>query len=168
MSDDVHEVYAVCYGSHSRKRAENYIFGDPHDEMASIAYYVWVIKGPHGTFVCDTGFDEAAAKERGRKITHPVGDGLKALGVEPDKVDHVVATHMHWDHVSGLPDFPDAEVWVRPEELEHARHGHAPGFLQSQFGKMAILTQFDQHFARTIRDELGNGSTRGSGSITLF
>jgi len=55
MSDDIHEVYAVCYGAHARKRSENYIFGDPHDEMTSIAYYVWVIKGPHGTFVCDTG-----------------------------------------------------------------------------------------------------------------
>ena len=61
MSDDIHEVYAVCYGTHARKRSENYIFGDPHDEMTSIAYYVWVIKGPHGTFVCDTGFDEVAA-----------------------------------------------------------------------------------------------------------
>lgn len=42
MSDDIHEVYAVCYASHTRKRSENYIFGDPHDEMTSIAYYVWV------------------------------------------------------------------------------------------------------------------------------
>ena len=44
-------------------------------------------RGPHGTFVCDTGFDEIAAKERARKITHPVGDGIKALGLQPDQVD---------------------------------------------------------------------------------
>lgn len=31
MSDDIHEVYAVCYATHTRKRSENYIFGDPHD-----------------------------------------------------------------------------------------------------------------------------------------
>ena len=55
MSDDFHEVYAIKYASHARKRAENYIFGDPHDEMTSISYYVWLIKGPHGVFVCDTG-----------------------------------------------------------------------------------------------------------------
>ena len=72
MSDDVHEVYAVRYASHARKRSENYIFGDPHDEMTSISYYVWAIKGPHGTFVCDTGFDQAAANERGRKIIKPI------------------------------------------------------------------------------------------------
>ena len=54
-----------------------------------------MIKGPHGTFVVDTGFDEVAAKERGRKMLHPVGEGLKALGVEPDKVENVIVTHMH-------------------------------------------------------------------------
>src|SRR5262245_44991736 len=108
MSGDIHEVYAVCYGTHASQRSENYIFGDPHDEMTSIAYYVWVIKGPHGTFVCDTGFDDAAAKERARKITHPVGEGLKAIGVQADKVDHVIATHMHWDHAGHYDMFHSA------------------------------------------------------------
>jgi ribonuclease BN (tRNA processing enzyme) len=120
MSDDIHEVYAICYGNHSRKRSENYIFGDPHDEMTSIAYYVWVIKGAHGTFVVDTGFDEAAAKERGRKITHPVGEGLKALGVEPDKVEHVIATHMHWDHAGNYDLFPKARYHIQDTEMEYA------------------------------------------------
>ena len=62
MAEDTHEVYAVCYATHARRRSENYIFGDPHDEMTSIAYYFCVIKGPHGIFICDTGFDEAAAR----------------------------------------------------------------------------------------------------------
>ena len=120
MSDDIHEVYAVRYAEHARMRSENYIFGDPHDEMTSIAYYVWVIKGPHGAFVCDTGFDEAAAKERGRKITHPVGEGLKALGVEPDKVQNVIATHMHWDHAGNYDLFPNARYHVQDTEMAYA------------------------------------------------
>src|SRR6476646_10226699 len=120
MSDDIHEVYAVCYATHSRKRSENYIFGDPHDEMTSIAYYVWVIKGPHGTFVCDTGFDEVAAKERARKIIHPVEEGLQALGVAPDKVDHVIATHMHWDHAGNYDLFPNARYHIQDTEMAYA------------------------------------------------
>ena len=120
MSDDIHEVYAVRYAEHARMRSENYIFGDPHDEMTSIAYYVWVIKGPHGAFVCDTGFDEAAAKERGRKIIHPVGEGLKALGVEPDKVKHVIATHMHWDHAGNYDLFPNARYHLQDTEMAYA------------------------------------------------
>lgn len=120
MSDDIHEVYAVRYAQHARMRSENYIFGDPHDEMTSIAYYVWVIIGPHGTFVCDTGFDEKAAKERGRKIIKPVGEGLKALGVEPDHVDHVIATHLHWDHAGNHDLFPNARYHVQDTEMAYA------------------------------------------------
>ncbi|HEX5507664.1 MAG TPA: MBL fold metallo-hydrolase, partial [Pseudolabrys sp.] len=108
MSDDIHEIYAVCYASHARRSSENYIFGDPHDVLTSISYYVWAITGPHCTFVVDTGFDEAAAKERNRKIIHPVGEGLKALGIEPDKVGNVIVTHMHWDHSGNYDLFPNA------------------------------------------------------------
>ena len=117
MSDDIHEVYAVRYAEHARMRSENYIFGDPHDEMTSISYYVWVIKGSYGTFVVDTGFDELAAKERGRKIVHPVGEGLKALGVQPDKVKHVIATHMHWDHAGNYDLFPNARYHIQDTEI---------------------------------------------------
>ena len=120
MSDDIHEVFAIKYASHARKRAENYIFGDPHDEMTSISYYVWAIKGPHGTFVCDTGFDEHAAKERGRKIIKPIGEGLKAIGIEPDHVDHVIATHLHWDHAGNYDLFPNARYHVQDTEMAYA------------------------------------------------
>jgi glyoxylase-like metal-dependent hydrolase (beta-lactamase superfamily II) len=119
MSDDSHEVYAVRYAEHARKRSENYIFGDPHDEMTSISYYVWVIKGPHGTFVCDTGVDEAGAKQRGRKIIHPVVEGLAAFGVAPDRVRDVVATHMHWDHSGNHDLFPNARYHVQDTEMAY-------------------------------------------------
>ena len=79
-----------------------------------------MIKGPHGTFVVDTGFDEAAAKERSRKIIHPVGEGLKALGVDPDKVEHVIATHMHWDHAGNYDLFPNARYHIQDTEMAYA------------------------------------------------
>lgn len=120
MSDDIHEVFAVAYASHGRKRADNYIFGDPHDGMTSITYYVWVIKGPHGVFVVDTGFDEAAAKERGRSISHPVGEGLKAIGVDPAGVKDVITTHMHWDHAGNHDLFPNARYHIQDEEMAYA------------------------------------------------
>lgn len=120
MSDDIHEVFAIKYAEHARKRADNYVFGDPHDEMASIAYYVWAIKGPHGTFLVDTGFDQAGATERGRKIIHPIDEGLKAIGIAPDKVDHVIATHMHWDHAGNYEMFPNARYHIQDEEMAYA------------------------------------------------
>ena len=72
MTREVHEVYAVRYGHHDRPTHENYIGGDPHDTNEPLAYFVWAIKGPHGTFVMDTGFDPAIAAKRGRVIVKPV------------------------------------------------------------------------------------------------
>ena len=52
--DDIHEVYAIKYGRHDRRAADNYIGGDPHDVQEPIDFYVWAITGPQGTFVVDT------------------------------------------------------------------------------------------------------------------
>lgn len=120
MSDDIHEVFAVSYGAHERKRSENYILGDPHDTIDPLTYYVWAIKGPHGTFVIDTGFDEKAAQQRKRRITKPVGEGLKAIGIEADKVDHVIVTHMHWDHAGNYELFPHARYHLQDTEMSYA------------------------------------------------
>ncbi|MGH9145095.1 MAG: N-acyl homoserine lactonase family protein, partial [Vicinamibacterales bacterium] len=76
MSDDVHEIYAIRYAHHDRRSPENFIGGDPHDILQPLAYFVWAIVGPHGTFVFDTGFDEMMADKRGRTITKPIGEGL--------------------------------------------------------------------------------------------
>ena len=72
MSDDIHEIYAIKYGHHDRKAAENYIGGDPHDVNDPLDFYVWAIVGPSGTIVVDTGFGERAARARKRQlIVHP-------------------------------------------------------------------------------------------------
>ena len=57
MGDDVHEVYAIRYGHHDRKAAENFIGGDPHDLPQPLDFYVWAIVGKSGAIVLDTGFE---------------------------------------------------------------------------------------------------------------
>ena len=165
MSNDIHEVYAVCYATHARKRSENYIFGDPHDEMTSIAYYIWVIKGAHGTFVCDTGFDEIAAKERARTIIHPVGEGLKALGVQPEKIDHVIATHLHWDHAGNYDLFPNARYHIQDTEMAYATgRCMCHQMLRIPFSESDVLAMVRKVFAHRVEfhdgvEELAPGIT---------
>jgi glyoxylase-like metal-dependent hydrolase (beta-lactamase superfamily II) len=166
MSDAIHEVYAICYGSHARKRSENYIFGDPHDEMTSIAYYVWVIKGPQGVFVVDTGFDEVAAKERGRKISRPVGEGIKALGIDPDKVEHVIATHMHWDHAGNYDLFPKARYHIQDEEMAYATgRCMCHQMLRIPFSEADVHAMVKKVYA--YRCEFHDGSEQIAPGITL-
>ncbi|MEI9804574.1 MAG: N-acyl homoserine lactonase family protein [Pseudolabrys sp.] len=166
MSDDIHEVYAIAYGTHPRLKSENYIFGDPHDEMTSLTYYVWAIKGPHGTFVVDTGFDEAAAKERARTILHPVGEGLKAIGVEPASVTDVIATHLHWDHAGNYDLFPNARYHIQDDEMAYATgRCMCHKTLRIPFSESDVLAMVKKVFA--YRCEFHDGDEELAPGITL-
>ncbi len=43
---------------------------------------------------------------------------IKNLGYKPEDVHHIILTHMHFDHCSGLADFPGARVHVHRREYE--------------------------------------------------
>jgi len=46
---------------------------------------------------------------------------FERLGVAPAEVTHVLATHLHWDHVGNFTMFPNATVIVGRSEFEWAR-----------------------------------------------
>lgn len=50
----------------------------------------------------------------------PVRAQLLRAGIEP--VQTIILSHSHWDHASGIVDFPDSTVLVHPAELEMIRH----------------------------------------------
>jgi glyoxylase-like metal-dependent hydrolase (beta-lactamase superfamily II) len=120
MPSDIHEIYAVRYAHHDRQSPENFIFGDPHDVLQPLAYFVWVIRGDHGAFVVDTGFDAAMAAKRGRTIVKPVGEGLASIGVDPESVQDVIITHMHYDHSGNHDLFPRARYHLQDVEIAYA------------------------------------------------
>jgi len=120
MSEDVHEVYAIRYGHHQRQSSANFIHGDPHDTLQPLDYFVWVIVGPSGAVVVDTGFDEATGRKRGREMIKPVGDGLLALGIAPDSVKDVIISHLHYDHCENYDLFPQARYHLQDREMAYA------------------------------------------------
>jgi len=67
----------------------------------------------------------------------PARDQLDAAGI---KVSRIILSHSHWDHASGLVDFPEAEVWVTPEEraFDQGRGLGFPGAFPSQIGSPDI------------------------------
>ena len=50
-----YEVYALKYAHHARRKAENFIGGDPHDGPMPLDYFVWLIRGHGREIVVDTG-----------------------------------------------------------------------------------------------------------------
>lgn len=43
---------------------------------------------------------------------------VKQLGYGPQDIRDILLTHMHFDHISGLPDFPHAKVHVHKREYD--------------------------------------------------
>lgn len=117
MSDDTYEIYAVRYGHFEARSPMNYLGGDPHDVPEPLDYYVWVIVGRGKTYIVDSGFDEERSKTRKREIVKPVGEGLKAIGIDPGKVTDVIVSHMHYDHVGNHTLFPQAKYHVQDTEM---------------------------------------------------
>jgi len=120
MPDDIHEVYAIRYGHHSRRSPANFIDGDPHDILQPLDFFVWAIVGPSGTIVVDTGFDEAMGKKRQREMIKPVRDGLAALGIAADSIKTVIISHMHYDHCGNYELFPQARYHLQDREMAYA------------------------------------------------
>lgn len=120
MSDDIHEVFAIRYGHHPRKAADNFVGGDPHDIIQPLDYFVWAIVGAAGTIIVDTGFDEAVGKRRGRNIVRPVREGLAVLGIDPASINDVILSHLHFDHSGNFDLFPNARYHLQDREMEYA------------------------------------------------
>ena len=118
MTDDSYEIYAIKYARLSRRSPANFIGGDPHDTDMPLNYYVWVVSNKNRTIVVDTGFDRKSAVKRSREIARPVEEGVRALGIDPGKVEDVVITHMHYDHAGNLPLFPNAKFHLQDTEMD--------------------------------------------------
>jgi glyoxylase-like metal-dependent hydrolase (beta-lactamase superfamily II) len=48
-----------------------------------------------------------------------VANQLKKHNIDPNEIQHVIVTHFHADHVSGLKDFPNAKIYTSSTALEH-------------------------------------------------
>jgi glyoxylase-like metal-dependent hydrolase (beta-lactamase superfamily II) len=114
---ETYRVFAIKYAHHERRSTANFIGGDTHDVPMPLDYFVWAVVGQTRTFIVDTGFDQAGADKRGRQITRPIQQGLAAIGVDPDSVQDVIITHMHYDHAGNRDLFPQAHYHVQDKEM---------------------------------------------------
>ena len=120
-NSSTYEVFAIRYASLSgRKASENFIGGDPHEAASDLDYYVWLARSGSRTFVIDTGFDAGVGARRGRRMMTPPGESLKRLGVDASKVEDVIITHLHYDHVGNFGLFPAATFHLQDDEMAYA------------------------------------------------
>lgn len=120
MTFEPYEVYAVRYAHNPTQTAtHNFVGGDPHDAPMPLDYFVWAIKGNGRTVIVDTGFDEAMAAKRQRQFLRSPGDGLKTIGVDPETIEDVIISHMHYDHCGNYDLFPRARFHLQDVEMAY-------------------------------------------------
>ena len=90
----------------------------------------YLIRAGDATILVDTGIPRAilAGQEPISPLMRPasgeeahVTARLAALGVAPEAITHVVATHFHFDHAGALGDFPGARIVAQRAAVEAAR-----------------------------------------------
>lgn len=93
-----------------------------------------LVKHPKGDVLIDTGLGRAldaqlrAMPSWFRAVTDvapsmPATEKLAAAGYDRKNLRAILLTHAHWDHVSGVPDFPGVPVWITVEEHRFIENG---------------------------------------------
>ncbi|MGK3209248.1 N-acyl homoserine lactonase family protein [Amycolatopsis sp. MEPSY49] len=114
------EVYALCYGRRTGFRGEHFLgYGGDSAEPHPTAYYLWLAVSPEHTVVVDAGIRAERAREvSGLDYVDPVRL-LTGFGVDPKAVEHVVLTHLHYDHCGAVAGFPAARFTVQRSEVDY-------------------------------------------------
>jgi len=89
-------------------------------DFVSIPFTVVVIKNGGKTILCDSGTGGQVQPTAGKFMTN-----LKAAGIDPTKIDTILISHFHPDHIFGLmekdtnkPVYPDVEIIVSNDEYK--------------------------------------------------
>jgi N-acyl homoserine lactone hydrolase len=111
-------------------------------EKVRVPRLVVYLEGPKKVIV-DTGVGsiEDGIRYLGERDNRtPEQEPLNALhlaGINPDDIDIVVLTHLHWDHCGNNNLFPKADVIVQQDELRYAiapDNFFARGYMSPQIG----------------------------------
>jgi N-acyl homoserine lactone hydrolase len=129
------------------------------DRKRDVNCYFWLIQGEGKRVLVDTGmggeypnqFVERAQKSH---VGFPVGPGedtislLSSHGLQPEDIDMVILTHLHYDHIANIALFTNAAIVVYGEGWEAARNPIHPVF--DQF-PLEVLHYMDTHMKSQIR-----------------
>ena len=120
----------------------------------------------------DTGFKTgyaAPAKKLGAPLYmgEPVGAymaSLAALGYKPEQVTKVLITHKHNDHSDCISEFPNAKVYISPEDAD-ALKLEGDNIVRAQYGQPYHNFPNAQQVADGIWFIEAKGHTRGNSIV---
>jgi glyoxylase-like metal-dependent hydrolase (beta-lactamase superfamily II) len=112
----LHNIYALKYAGPFTSSGAFLMWLKDWEKTVTRNYYFWVITGNHDPVVVDAGVSPELARERSLKGYISPEEILRRMDMEAGKIRHVVLTHLHWDHASGISLFPNATVYIQEKE----------------------------------------------------
>ncbi|MFG1193088.1 N-acyl homoserine lactonase family protein [Xanthobacter flavus] len=113
----MYNVFAINYASSIRERRMFIGKNDDASEMILMSNYVFLIKNETKTILIDTGFNSTSAGRRGWAHDICPAEALTYCGVNPDDIQHVIITHMHYDHAGNMDKFKNARFYIQKREI---------------------------------------------------
>jgi glyoxylase-like metal-dependent hydrolase (beta-lactamase superfamily II) len=104
----------------------------PNDPPIVIPVGFYVVKHPKGNVLFDTGCNDKLIQDvnywpaglqslkpaRGPEVA--IDFQLNTIGLKPDDIAYVVASHLHLDHGGNVSKFPKSTIVVQKEEIQNA------------------------------------------------
>jgi N-acyl homoserine lactone hydrolase len=101
------------------------------DKTFTTAFYFWYIEGAGTRILMDVGFNSEECLMPGM-VQPPewrVEARLAQIGVDPRLIEHIIVSHLHFDHLSSTIDlFPNARLYLQRKEYNTARNPVHPWF----------------------------------------
>lgn len=118
-----YSVYALKFASAGDRMPASAMALDanPKDSV-NLDFCIWLIKGEDGrNILVDAGFRgdaEGAVEFKLNFFTRP-DSVLMKMGLQGSDITDIIVSHPHWDHIDGLPLFPNAKVWMQKEDYTY-------------------------------------------------
>ena len=117
-----HEILALSPGAREVDWSTRLYMHPAGTGMTSSAYFLWLLRGPSGPVLVDTGFTPWLGAVKGlpaEAMQRTRDQLLDSAGVSTESIETVVLTHLHWDHFDLEGWLPRATFWVQRRELEY-------------------------------------------------
>ena len=114
------------------------------DKTMLLGNFFFLIQGTNGSLLVDTGVTKSDADRfNASMVQQPADDPFAQLdkfGVSLESIEIVIATHLHWDHVSpAILAMPNARLYVDRREIDSVVNPPHPWF--AKFVYTEVLDQ---------------------------
>ncbi len=136
-----------------------------------------LVRHPRGSFLFDTALGRDIDQQYRKDMpwwarplfsygpVSPLRDQLEAAQLGP--VDRIILSHAHWDHASGLLDFPRTEVWITRAEKDFISQRQPGAVLPSQVDAPALNWKVYELENRPFASFSRSLDVYGDGSVVL-